>query len=105
MLQKHIVSRSFSERGSFPSKLSVVLSRHRDHPDGCEAAVPAVRTWILLSDSPHAAAGDDWVGVMRWDPKPPADVLSVGAVTQGGGLSPTDRGRQRILVEEDGLQQ
>lgn len=89
----------------FSLKPSVVPRRYSDHPDRREAAVPAIRARVLLPDSPHAAAGDDWMAVIRWDPKPPADVLSVGAVTQGGGMSLADRGRQRVLVEEDGLQQ
>lgn len=45
------------------------------------------------------------MGVIGRDPKPPADVLTVGAVTQGGGLASASRGRQRVPVQEDGLQQ
>lgn len=45
------------------------------------------------------------MGVGRRDPKPPADVLTVGAVTQGGRLASTSRGSQRVPVQEDGVQQ
>lgn len=69
------------------SQLSISAGLHGHYPDRSEAAVLSIRARVLLPDSPHAAAGDDRVGVIRWDAKPPADVLSVGAVTQGGRLS------------------
>lgn len=72
---------------------------------GCEASVLSVQARILLPDPPDAAAGDQRVRVSRRDPKPPADVQSVGAVPQGGRLRPPNGRRQRLLVEEDGLQQ
>lgn len=45
------------------------------------------------------------MGVLRWDPNPPADVLTVGAVTQGRGLVTIFGWRQRVPIQEDGLQQ
>lgn len=60
---------------------------HGRRPRRSEAAVLSIRARVLLPDSPHAAAGDDRVAVAGWNAKPPADVLSVGTVAQGGGLS------------------
>lgn len=69
------------------SQLSVSADLHGRHPGRSEAAVLSVRARVLLSDSPHAAARNDWMTVIGWNPKPPADVLSVGTVTNGGGLA------------------
>lgn len=69
------------------SQLSVHAGLHGRHPVRSEAAVLSVRARVLFSDSPNAASGNDWMTVIGWNPKPPADVLSVGAVTQGGGLA------------------
>lgn len=87
------------------SQLSVSTVLHGCHLGRCEAAVLSVRARVLSPDPPHAAAGHGGVGVVRRDPEPPADVLSVGAVAQGGGLASVSRWRQRVLVQEDGLQQ
>lgn len=95
-------------RGGVPallSQLSVSAGLHGRHPGRSEAAVLSVRARVLLPDSLHAAAGDGRVGVDRWDPKPPADVLTVGTVTQGAGLASHSGWTQRVPEQEDGLQQ
>lgn len=94
--------------GADPSLLLHLLfvarlhGRRRCRP---EAAVASVSAGKLLPDPDHAAAGDDRVGVAGRSPEPPADVLPVGAVTQGRVLVPAARRGQRLAVEQDGLQQ
>lgn len=80
-----------------------------DDLDACarlwsEAAVESVRARVLLPDPLHAAAGDGWAAAVGRGPEPPADVLPVGTVAEGGGPAWL-RGRgQGVLVQEGGLE-
>lgn len=80
-----------------------------DDLNGCgsfwvETAVVSVQARVLLPDPPHAAPGDGWVAAISLVPKPPADVLSVGAVAQAAGLAWPCRGRQGVPVQEGGFE-
>ena len=86
------------------SEISILAGLHRRQLGWSQAAVLSVWAGVLLPDSPPAAAGNDWLTILRWDPKPPADVLFVGTVAQGGGLALLRGRRQRVPIQEDGLQ-
>lgn len=90
---------------SFLLQLRSAAGLQRRRPRGSEAAVATVGAGKLLSDPEHAAAGDHRLAVGGRSPEPPADVLPVGAVAQGGAAAPAARRRQRLAVEEGGLQQ
>lgn len=78
---------SLCNAGTLLSQVIISAGLHGRHPDRSEAAVLSVRARVLLSDPPDTAAGHDRMTAARRDPKPPADVLPVGTVTQGGGLA------------------
>lgn len=70
-----------------------------------EAAVASVGAGIHIPDPAHAAAGNHWVADAGHCPEPPADVLAVGTVAQGGVPTLVAWRGQRVVVEKGGLQQ